>query len=60
MIVTSAEATEKDIDEHPQAADALTTILLKPYSIDEMLRRVNALIGLIAAEEEEAIDETSD
>ncbi|HNF97205.1 MAG TPA: response regulator, partial [Pseudomonadota bacterium] len=59
MIVTSAEATEKDIDEHRKLRTRADDYLLKPYSIDEMLRRVNALIGLIAAEEEEAIDETS-
>jgi DNA-binding response OmpR family regulator len=45
MIVTSSEATE-DIEEHKKLRTRAEDYLLKPYSIDELLGRVNALIGL--------------
>lgn len=59
MIVTSSEATERDIEEHKKLRTRAEDYLLKPYSIDELLGRVNALIGLHPSEEAEAIDETS-
>ncbi len=59
MIVTSSEATERDIEEHKKLRTKAEDYLLKPYSIDELLGRVNALIGLHPSEEAEAIDETS-
>ena len=59
MIVTSAEATEKDIEDHKKLRTRAEDYLLKPYSIDELLGRVHALIGLQSTEDVEAIDETS-
>ena len=59
MIVTSGEATDKDIEDHKKLRTRAEDYLLKPYSIDELLGRVNALIGLHQSEEAEAIDETS-
>lgn len=59
MIVSSAEATEKDFEEHRKLRTRAEDYLLKPFSVEELLRRVSALVGLVPADEVESVDENS-
>ena len=60
MIVTSAEATDKDFDDHRKLPRTRAEAYLhKPFSVEVLLGRVDELIGLEEAQAAEAIDETS-
>ena len=60
MIVTSAEATDKDFDDHRKLPRTRAEAYLhKPFSVEVLLGRIDELVGLEEAESAEPIDETA-
>src|SRR6201996_1360360 len=57
LIITSAEATEKDFDDHKKLKTRAEEYLHKPFGVEALLDKISTLIGLpegepIAAESE--------
>jgi DNA repair exonuclease SbcCD ATPase subunit len=50
LIITSAEATEKDFDDHKKLKTRAEEYLHKPFSADALLDKIATLIGLPEAE----------
>ena len=55
MIVTSQEATERDFDEHKKLRTRAEEYVLKPFSIDALLAKIDRLVGLKAASSDDGM-----
>ena len=55
MIVTSQEATDKDFEDHKKLRTRAEEYLHKPYSIEVLLSKVDRIVGLRAANSDDAL-----
>jgi hypothetical protein len=57
LIITSAEATEKDFDDHKKLKTRAEEYLHKPFGVEALLDKISMLIGLPEGEPEAAASE---
>ena len=60
MIVTSQEATDKDFEDHKKLRTRAEEYLHKPFSVEVLLGRIDALVGLKVMEDEDVVEAIDD